>query len=425
MLGSVAPTTRLDGTVRLRALDGVRGIAGMGVLLFHVGAPGVLGGALGVDLFFVLSGFLITSLLLAERERAGIIDLPRFWARRATRLWPPLAVVLLLGIPWASTLSSGHSGSSYAHEAASAATWSMNITTTAQATALHPLGFTWTLAQEEQFYLLWPLVLVVAFALGLRARGCSLLALGAAALSWALLILGWHGSVFLPPVYSRPDTRAFPILIGCALALGITSTAWVLKVLQRNDIGLLGSTALAGGLALPGLQHWSERATVVGGAPMVAVGGALVIGHVATRRAGPVDAALRFHPLAALGRISYSLYLVQKPVLDVVYSHDHHVLPRRGPYVRVVEVLIALAAAVVLWAVVERPAQRLAHGLLRRGSVRETLPARGHRPARVRFALAAGALGAVPVVMACTGAALSVGWGQHPTTVPSVAGPAP
>ncbi len=219
-LSAEASTPR--GIGHFSALDGLRGLALLGVLFFH--AKGVLpGGYLGVDLFFVLSGFLITSLLLAERERTGKIALAAFWVRRARRLFPALLSLMpavaaygwLLATPGELATVRGDALATLAYVAnwrtilAHKSYWDLFAHPS-------PLEHTWSLSIEEQFYVVWPLV--VAFVLAKGSRRALLY------LSGVLLALSITAMlVFFDPenvsrVYLGTDTRASGILAGAILA---------------------------------------------------------------------------------------------------------------------------------------------------------------------------------------------------------------
>ncbi|MGA8112477.1 MAG: acyltransferase, partial [Actinocatenispora sp.] len=161
---------RTTGFAHRPALDGVRAVAVAAVLVFHGGLAFLPGGFLGVDAFFVLSGFLITSLLLVEWGRTGRIRLPAFWARRARRLLPALLLMLAaVSVVARWLLPSGDLGPVRGDSLAAllyVANWRMIFRGSdyfAQTAAPSPLQHTWSLGIEEQFYLLWPLIVVAAF----------------------------------------------------------------------------------------------------------------------------------------------------------------------------------------------------------------------------------------------------------------------
>ena len=191
----------------------MRGTAVVAVVAFHFGVPGAAGGYLGVDVFFVLSGFLITALLLGERARTGGIDLSRFWARRARRLLPGLVTMLVgvalwgvvVGLPSPATVR-GDVLATLGY----VANWRFIAAHTgyfAQYGPPSPMLHTWSLAIEEQFYLLWPLVLIpVARRWG--ARGVRDIAAAGALLSAAVCVTLAVRGADAARLYYGTDTRA-------------------------------------------------------------------------------------------------------------------------------------------------------------------------------------------------------------------------
>ncbi|HTZ10014.1 MAG TPA: acyltransferase, partial [Acidimicrobiales bacterium] len=214
----------------LPALDGVRAVAVAGVIAYHFGLGWARGGYLGVDVFFVLSGFLITALLLEEWAGTGRIALPAFWGRRARRLLPALFVVVATVMVWAFVL-----------DRANPATMSGPATTAALAKLrgdalatlfyvanwrpvtlenLSPLSHTWSLAVEEQFYIVWPLVVVALLRLRrTRWRRSGLVLCLGGALASALDLALRYTPADVVRLYSETDTRAFELLAGAALAM--------------------------------------------------------------------------------------------------------------------------------------------------------------------------------------------------------------
>src|ERR1700759_699927 len=217
-------------------LDGLRGVAVAAVLLYHGGVSWSGGGFLGVEMFFVLSGFLITSLLVAEWGRSGAIALRAFWARRARRLLPALfALVAAIGVYYAlagpTKAIPGLQGDGIAtllyisnwHQVAAGTNYF------AASGPVSPLQHTWSLAIEEQFYLVWP-VLVLGLLTFARRRGASDrrslqvllgLSLTGALLAAAEMALLFHGGRGLDRVYYGTDTRATGLLLGASLAIAV------------------------------------------------------------------------------------------------------------------------------------------------------------------------------------------------------------
>jgi peptidoglycan/LPS O-acetylase OafA/YrhL len=279
------------------ALDGLRGIAVLIVIAFHyTGKP--FGGGYGVDLFFVLSGFLITTLLLEERFAKGSIDLGRFYLRRARRLFPALAALLCAYLLYNAIL-----GRNALATVADYGLYFGNIYFVVSHKVDNTgLGHLWSLAEEEQFYLLWPLLLLVVA----RARRPVhwILALALALVAYrSVLIL--HGAT-MTRLYRAPDTHSEGLLLGAALAFlrqqGFVAREWAGKL----GLALTIPAVIAGNwrLGLPVFE--------LGAVLLVAAG----VGDTSIAR------ALSIRPLVWVGALSYSLYLWHFPVLWAFHAHD-------------------------------------------------------------------------------------------------------
>jgi peptidoglycan/LPS O-acetylase OafA/YrhL len=314
-------------------LDGLRGIAVLAVLLFHAGVSWVPGGYLGVEVFFVLSGFLITSLLVAEWQRSATIALGAFWIRRARRLLPALfCLVAVIGIYYLfagaaqavpDLKGDGISALAYVsnwHQIVAGADYF------AASGPVSPLEHTWSLAIEEQFYLVWPLVVLGVLWVASR-RGASptrgplklLLALsvaGAAASALDMALL-FDGGKNLNRIYYGTDTRAFGLLIGASLAIGLAlarqRSGGVARPARRAP-GLAALIALAATLTALALVNGSTRWMYPYG--MLGLDAAVVV-LILAAVARPTCLAARFlsaRPLRALGTISYGVYLWHFPL---------------------------------------------------------------------------------------------------------------
>ena len=207
-------------------LDGVRALAIVLVLCYHGGATFLPGGFIGVDTFFVLSGYLITSILVREQATSGHIALLSFWARRARRLLPALVVMVGAVLLWAHFFARGDYpalGSDARSVLFYFANWhfSSGASYVNLGSSPSPFLHTWSLAIEEQFYLVWPLLLLGAFKLGLSRGKLLALTLLAAAGSAALMVCLYDPTQDPTPIYYNTATRAQALLLGAALALAI------------------------------------------------------------------------------------------------------------------------------------------------------------------------------------------------------------
>ncbi|MEU5974433.1 acyltransferase [Streptomyces sp. NPDC047315] len=298
-------------------LNGLRGLAVLGVLFFHAGH--FSGGFLGVDLFFVLSGFLITGLLLREAQaHNGRIDLLGFWGRRARRLLPALAVMIAgtLLLLWAFGPPSllRHALDDTPWVLANLTNWHFIADQVGywQAGDTRVFGHLWSIAVEEQFYLLWPLVT------GLAARGrygdrcVAAAAVTGAALS-LIVMIALTDPVDTTRVYEGTDTRAFSLLLGALMATATASrlldhiserTAGWWALVLACGIGAYWITA--DGQNSPSLFH--------GGLFLHALAAALLIACLARAPHTPLGQILGTPALRWFGLISYSLYLWHWPI---------------------------------------------------------------------------------------------------------------
>ena len=306
----------------LAGLDGVRAIAVLGVIAYHVGLGWAGGGLLGVGVFFVLSGYLITDLLVAEYRRTRRIDLRQFWLRRARRLLPALFLMLFVVVGWATLFDSSQL-TSIRDDLPSAIAYFSNwwfihqhVSYFARFGPPSPLGHLWSLAIEEQFYLLWPVLLL----LGLRWGG-SRKALITVILSGAAASAIEMGVLYSPlgdptRAYDGTDTRAFALLIGAALAIAWPRDLKVGRLTQgaRRVLEASGVGALIGIVLLFATTNEYETFLYRGGMVLCAVLSAVLIAvtiHPGARLATLLGVA----PLRWIGARSYGIYLWSYPVI--------------------------------------------------------------------------------------------------------------
>jgi peptidoglycan/LPS O-acetylase OafA/YrhL len=353
-------------------LDGIRGVAVAAVMVFHAGITWLPGGFLGVDLFFVLSGFLITTLLLEEWGRFGTIRLGSFWGRRARRLFPALALMLATVAVYGATLAPPVTRSALRWDGLASllyvANWRFvfaHQSYFAGFAAPSPLRHMWSLAVEEQWYLVWPPTLFVLLRLlrhRVDGRGKLRIVLGLLAVLTSLSIaqmvrldLTTRGAADGSRSYYGTDTHIQVLLIGAMLAV-----AWILwppeTAVGRLTLGVWWRRAgVHGAVAcvvmffkVAGDDRWLYR----GGFALFAVAGALVVAAVVVPGAGVMARILRTVPLRAVGRISYGLYLWHWPV--DVWLNPTRLHLSTGPLF-LVRTAVAAAIALASYHLVELP----------------------------------------------------------------------
>lgn len=309
------------------ALDGLRGLAVACVVAFHLGR--LQGGFLGVDLFFILSGYLITSLLCDEWRRAGRIDLARFWTRRARRLLPALFLFLAGVSVMILTLTPRADRGRLRAEGLATIFYYANWNRVRSLnsywdlfTVPSPFHHTWSLAIEEQFYLVWPLIFVAVVGLTAsrfdrwRSSIGALKVVTAVAATASFCLLGaLYKQDNTNRAYFGTDTRVGAILLGALLAMYAPARLrlgrrWLLLMVDVAGLGAL-CFMLWSVASVSGTTAWYYR----GGLLTFAIAGLVVIAASVHARSGILARVLSLSPLAALGRISYGVYLWHWPMI--------------------------------------------------------------------------------------------------------------
>jgi peptidoglycan/LPS O-acetylase OafA/YrhL len=337
------------------ALDGLRAFAVIAVVFYHLSYAGLgfPGGYTGVNVFFVLSGFLITSLLVTEFQSSGRIDLQAFWARRAIRLAPALLVTIVAAL----VLAALGVQAAQPHETLVGLPWVLlyvgNYARVFNQNALGILGHTWSLSVEEQFYVVWPLIFMLV-AVARPRNAWKVLAL------LAVLDAVWGHIATIHYGEARgnfgTDTNCYSLLSGCAFALWYVQRAdreaptRVISVTWQAISGLAVAAAVVVMLAV------SE--TTYSMTPQVAAVTActlLVLAQVELAPGGPVQALLESAPAVWIGRRSYAIYLYHYVIL-VAWTTSDHGLALDG--VKAAKLAVTAIAVALSWSFIEQPLQR-------------------------------------------------------------------
>lgn len=331
-----------------REIDGLRALAVLPVILFHAGFHVVSGGFAGVDIFFVISGYLITTIILAEKQ-AGSFTIVNFYERRARRILPALFVVMLTSLPFAWLWLLPADLKSFSQSLVAVSVFGSNIlfwltsNYFATATELKPLLHTWSLAVEEQYYVFFPLLLMLAWRLGRRWLLAILLVLAALSLAAAQ----W-GSVAQPEAtfYLLP-TRGWELLIGAFVAFYFTSGQARTFSRPASELGSLAGLALLA-YAIFAFDKQTPFPSLYTLAPTV--GAALIILFASPQNT--VGKLLGSRALVGVGLISYSAYLWHQPLFAFA---KHRSLQEPGAVLMGALALVSLVLAYFSWKYVEAP----------------------------------------------------------------------
>ncbi|MGX9145625.1 acyltransferase family protein [Mesorhizobium sp. 128a] len=350
-------------------IEGLRALAVAGVIAFHFGLSGLPGGFAGVDIFFVISGYLITRHLLAELTETGRLNLWRFYARRARRLLPASLFVILATLVAGAFILSPEEQSLYSKGAMYASAYMINLWLirwsfdyfAADATS-NPFIHFWSLSVEEQFYLAWPALLLLAAWLRPGKRG-AILVIGIAGLI-SFAVCAWLTTMAQPWAFYFSPLRAWEFAAG-GLATMVPRKFWQDRPLLAAPLAWLG-LALIGGAYL----SFTEDAPFPGFMALMPVAGTvlLLLAGAAGVRNGP-SAVLALPPLQWVGKLSYSLYLWHWPV--IVFAAT--LVPELSPLQRLGCMALTLALSLFTYHVIENPIRR--NGWLMANAARALVPA--------------------------------------------------
>jgi len=402
-------------------LDGLRAIAVLGVIAYHLNFGWASGGLLGVGVFFTLSGYLITDLLLAQVAKGGI-RLKAFWLARARRLLPALFVMLAVVMAWVTVIGP-HQPPDFRQGLLSAVFYVNNwwlifhhISYFAQFASPSPLNHLWSLSIEEQFYIVWPFLLLIGVRVireipnagGIRPRLGTVM-VGLAIASAILMAVLYHPGLDPSRVYYGTDTRAQELLIGAALA-----TIWPSRNLRlripggaRRMIDLVGLIGLAGVLYMFWQTGQYSQFLYRGGFLVLSIVTAMLLvalAHPASRLAPIVG----MRPMRWIGERSYGIYLWHYPIIVLTTPSDAHSANLPRAFLQVTATFIVAALS---WKYVEDP--------IRQGGLRR-LRERMRERTRQRGGVTRGAwvvVGATVLVLLSASAGLAgVGVGPAPNT---------
>lgn len=389
----------------IAGLDGIRAVAVLCVIAYHLDVPWAQGGMLGVGVFFTLSGYLITDLLLDSYRRFGDLELGQFWVRRARRLLPAVFLMLAVVSVWVAVFDASQLDQ-VRRQVVSASLYFANWSTIAahgsyfaRFAAPLPLDHLWSLSIEEQFYLVWPWLLLIAIRVLPNRTALALVTLaGAAASAFAMSRL-YHPGYDPTRVYEGTDTRAFGLLIGAALA--ILRPARVSRFTARPSVRSVLALDVAGaaGLASIIVLVWKTNAfssfLYPFGFILLSVATAAIIAAV-INSASALAVILGCAPLRWIGVRSYGIYLWQWPIVVLWAQPDGRFHWLRAA----LQVTLALLVASLSWRYVEEPIRRGALGALWR---RTRGGAGGLRARRSAFALPSSTLAVILLIAAILG----------------------
>lgn len=351
----------LNGNGRyMPGLDGLRALAVFAVIAYHLNVGWAPGGLLGVGVFFVLSGYLITDILVNQWKTNGQIDWKDFWIRRIRRLMPALLVMMAAVMIWIALFDRSQL-LVLRGEVLSALLYVNNwwriyheVSYFSSFGPPSPFGHLWSLAVEEQFYLLWPLFLVVGFRLAPRRWQLLGLTLALALVSALAMALMYEPGTDPSRVYYGTDTRAFALLIGAALAMVWPSRKLSVKAgpHARLVLDCIGWAALAAIVIMIGLTDQYDSFLYRGGFVLLAVATALtvaVLAHPVSR----LGKALGCKPLRWLGVRSYGIYLWHYPVIVLTSPVNPNEQP--GLVLPFVQLAASIVLAALSYKFVEEP----------------------------------------------------------------------
>ncbi|OXT09117.1 acetyltransferase [Thermoanaerobacterium thermosaccharolyticum] len=359
----------LNSNVRYMAgLDGLRAIAVLAVIGYHLNLSFMQGGFLGVSIFFVLSGYLITNIISSEWERSGKVDLKNFWLRRMRRLFPALFIMVVLVVCYVTLFDPGRLTSIKGDAITSIFyinNWWLILHKVSYFAKFGPpstFGNLWSLAVEGQFYLIWPLVLIISFKYLKKKRYIVFLTLLLAIASALAMGMLYEPGMDPSRVYYGTDTRVFGLLLGSALALILPSDK-LSSNMSRNKrliLDVIGFLSLLSIFIMFIYVNQYDTFVYRGGMFLLSVIAAVTIA-VSAHSSSFLGKALGCFPLRWLGARSYGVYLWYFPVLILTTPpvNTEGINPIRA----VLQIFLIILISALSWRYVEDP---IRHGALKR-----------------------------------------------------------
>ncbi|PEA53046.1 acetyltransferase [Bacillus pseudomycoides] len=318
------PTPVKKNSRYMVGLDSLRGLAILAVILYHINFNWLPGGFLGVTVFFVLSGYLITDILVVEWKEKRSIDLKNFWLRRARRLLPGMLVMLVITLAW---ITISHSSLLWKMRGDSVAAlfyfsnwWYIyhKLSYFESFGTVSPLNHFWSLAVEEQFYVVWPLIIGLGLSYVKKQSRLTLYIFFGAIASAVAMAMIYEPGADPSRVYYGTDTRAFSLLIGAALAFIWPSSRLAHKILPKARLVLdvIGGIALIVILVMFWKTNQYDPFLYRGGMFLLSIATAILVANLA-HPASRISAFLRFRPLRWIGVRSYGIYLWHYPIITL------------------------------------------------------------------------------------------------------------
>lgn len=351
---------QLDARRYMPGLDGLRALAVLAVIAYHLNLSWAPGGLLGVCIFFVLSGYLITDILLNQWQSGGGINLKEFWLGRARRLLPALFVMLAGVIAWLSFFDPGRLSSLWSDVIAAVfyySNWRLifhQVSYFASFGPASPLGHLWSLAVEEQFYLFWPLLLWLGLSFISRRRRLIGLIMALAVTSAVAMAVIYQPGLDPSRVYYGTDTRAFALLTGAVLAMVWPSRKMSAEISSRSRLYLdaVGAVALLAVLYMIWQSNQYQTSLYYGGLFLFSIISAVLVAVLA-HPASTLGKIFGMQPLRWLGVCSYGIYLWHYPV--IVLTSPAVNTGGLDVVLAVEQIMLTILLAAVSWYLIEAP----------------------------------------------------------------------